>query len=317
MIATVTVNPAVDKTLVVPGFAIGRTNRATVERVEPGGKGVNVARALSHLGCRVVATGFLAGEHGRLIAESLAAAGVVPDFISIRGETRVNVKVVDPTGKLETEINEPGCAVDAGSVQLLAEKIIALAAECAVIVMSGSLPPGVPPDCYATFIAIARRGGARTVLDASGIALKNGMAAAPDLVKPNLIEAEQILGTRIEGDAQLVRAAHRLLEYGPRAVVISLGAAGAVMASRAGVWRARPPIIDTARTVGAGDAMVAGFAYALAHDRQPDEALRLATAFSCAAAAARNSNISPDVASVHEFLPQVMIEPLTVRDATS
>lgn len=302
MIATVTLNPAVDRTLVVPGFALGGTNRVHDEHVDAGGKGINVARVARRLGCPVIATGFLAGARGRSITQALSDDGILTDFVELAGETRVNLKVVDPLSGSQTEINEPGVPVEKAQLDVVIRRVDALARRCSVVVLSGSLPPGVPLDTYARLIALARRSGARTILDAAGPALAHGVLAGPDLVKPNRAEAEELLAMRLESDGDLMRAARALLERGSRAVAISLGAAGAVlMTGEDGVWRARPPAFRATSTVGAGDAMVAGFACAFLRHYPWREALRLATGVSSASA-------MPDPAGLTAQLDSIEVE---------
>ena len=289
MIATVTLNPALDKSMTIPGFAAGRTNRASIGRVEPGGKGINVAKALKQLGCPVIALGFLAASDGRAIADALASSGIPGDFVTVPGETRVNLKIKDPLTGVETEINEPGFRVEPGHLKALERKIEEMAAECPVMVFSGSLPPGAPPDVYAGFIRIARHHGVRTILDTNGAALKHGIGAGPDLIKPNLAEAEELLGEGIEGEQQLVRAARRLLAMGPRVVVISMGPDGALAASSSELWRAHPPSVKASSSNGAGDAMVAGLAFAMTRELPLADALRLAMGAAAASVATNGS----------------------------
>lgn len=306
MIVTVTLNPAVDKTLVVRGFTVGTTNRAAVERVEIGGKGINVAQNLARLGCDVVATGFLGREDMHGVVPTLAAQGVHTDFVRIAGDTRVNLKVLDPATGAETEINETGSIIPGEAIDELTARLRALARRCDVMVFSGSLPPGAPEDLYAHYIALAAAAGVRTVLDSAGAALQHGLAAAPDVVKPNRAEAEQLLQIPIRNDGDLIAAAGRLLELGARTAVISLGAAGALSASAAGMWRARLPEAAAQNTVGAGDAMVAALAHALTQRLLAPEALRLATALASAAAASAAPIASAE--RVDALLPRVRIE---------
>lgn len=301
MIATVTLNPAVDRTMVVPRFALGRTNRVQDHKLDPGGKGINVARVARRLGCRVVATGFLAGAGGRAIAEALAGDGVVTEFVHVPGETRVNLKLVDPVSGTQTEVNEPGAPVNERHLDELLRRVESLARRCPVVVFSGSLPPGAPPETYGHLIAVARRSGARTILDADGDALVGGLAAGPDLVKPNRAEAEELLQQPLGTGDGIVDAARAVLRRGARAVALSLAAEGALLATgEDGAWRARPPALRGASTVGAGDAMVAGFACALLKGLTWQEALRLATA----ASAARNLS---DAAQIDALLRQVVV----------
>ncbi|MGB9803410.1 1-phosphofructokinase [Desulfofundulus sp.] len=312
MIATVTLNPALDKTVVVPDFTIGRTNRVQVNYVDAGGKGINVAKVLKQLGSPVIATGFLAGNNGRYISEALSSRDILTDFLYIGGETRVNLKIIDSVSGTETEINEPGFLIAGEHLEQFEQKTKELAKRCPVMVFSGSLPPGAPPDTYAVLIRIARECGTRTILDTSGEALEVGLAAGPDLVKPNLAEVQELLQIRIEAEKDLVGAARRLLEMGAGTAVISLGAAGAVAASGNRVIRARPPSVRASSTVGAGDSMVAAFAYAMMKDLSLDEALRLATAASTATVTVRGSGVG-DLRLIQEFLSQVVLEELQMH----
>ena len=307
MIATVTLNPATDMTMSIPGFAVGRTNRGQVERVDPGGKGINVAKAVRQLGCPVVALGFQAGSGGQAIAGALAERDIQVDFLEIPGETRVNLKIKDPVTGSETEINQLGFHVDAEHLDRLAQKIEDYARRCTVMIYSGSLPPGTPIDIYARFIRIARKAGAQTVLDTSGAALKSGLAAGPEWIKPNRAEAEELLATRLTGEAELADAARRLLTAGAGQVVLSLGAEGALAASADQLWRAYPPAIQVRSSIGAGDAMVAALAYAILNQLPLAEALRLAVAAGAATTAMSGSSVA-GLQTIWELLPKVLIE---------
>jgi 1-phosphofructokinase len=310
VIVTVTLNPAIDKTLIVHGFRVGATNRATIARVDVGGKGINVARNLKRLGCDVIATGFLDADDRHQTAAILARHGIETRFVPVAGELRVNLKMIDPLTGSETEINEPGCAVLAEAVASLATTLRGLASRASVMVFSGSLPPDTPVDLYAQFVTLARAAGVRSVLDTGGAALGAGIAAGPDLVKPNRAEAEELLGTEIGDEPSLVTAAQRLLTLGARTVVISLGPDGAVAASPKGTWRAHPAAVAAHSTVGAGDAMVAALAYGLTKSLALPEALRLATAAGSAAAASIEPWPSPN--AIEALLPLVSVEPVSL-----
>jgi 1-phosphofructokinase len=306
MIVTVTPNPAIDRIVVVRGFRSAGINRATVERIDIGGKGINVARNLARLGCEVVATGILGTDAVGSVVPTLAASGIQTDFVGVPGDIRVNLKILDPASAEETEINEAGPFVSDGALQELLDKLARLARRCSVMVFSGSLPPGAPDDFYARCIRIAAAAGAKTVLDTAGAPLKHGIGAAPDLVKPNQAEAQELLG----GPAvDPVMAAPRLLEYGAQTVVLSLGAAGAVSASASGIWRTTPPELAVRNTVGAGDAMVAALAFALSRSLPAPDALRSATALSAAAAASAAPLAALEL--FDELQPRITIQRVT------
>lgn len=305
MIATITLNPAIDKTVSIPNFAIGKTNRAQIERVDPGGKGINVAKVLRQLGCEVVASGFLAGNNGRYISAYLTEQGIIADFLMVPGETRQNLKIVDPVNKTVTEINEPGSEVEESYFDRLKDKIKELASLCRVIVFSGSLPPGLPEHTYKELIELVRDRGVFTLLDTSGPALWHGLAARPTLIKPNKQEVEEIFRVEL-GEDTLLYAVERLLAFGVRIAVISLGAQGALLASGHKKIRAYPPRVETNSTVGAGDAMVAAFAYGLEQGLPLTDTLRLATAISAATAMARGSEVG-DIERAKALLDEVRI----------
>lgn len=310
MIVTVTLNPAVDKTLVVRAFKPGATNRATIDRVELGGKGINVARTLKRLGCDVLATGFLGADDHHATRAMLAQHGIDSAFVPVVGETRVNLKVIDPVTGLETEINEPGFVVPANAIAMLTTKLRALARKASIMVLSGSLPPGAPVDLYAQLLALAHAEGVRTMLDTAGAALAHGLAAGPDLVKPNRAEVEELLGTPIMDENSLLSAADRILAMGARHVVVSLGPDGALSASPEGIWRASSPAVTARSTVGAGDAMMAALAYGLMQSLPAPETLRFAMAVSCAAAATVERY--PLSHEIQTLLPRILVEPCPV-----
>ncbi len=309
MVVTVTLSPAIDKTMLVPGFAVGRTNRGSIERLDPGGKGINVAKAVKRLGYPVVALGFTAGMNGRFISRALEALDIPADFVDVPGETRVNLKIEDPETATETEINEPGFPVGPEHMRRLEEKLAAHAARAKVVVFSGSLPPNVPHDTYAGLLAIARSRGVQTVLDTSGAALAKGLEGRPDFVKPNRAEAEELLHRRLQGETELASAVRELLMRGPSIAAISLGAEGVVAGRGDRILLAAVPRLKTRCSVGAGDAMVAAFACAMLANLDFDEAVRMATAMGAATAQSSGSSVA-GMDAVQALLPDVAVKRL-------
>ena len=307
MIATVTLNPAIDKSVAVPRFEVGKTNRGEVSRTDAGGKGINVAKAVKQFGAEVCALGFVAGSNGHFILEALAASGIPADFINVPGETRVNLKIHDPVYGTETELNEPGFQVFPEHLEAMKQKIEEYAPRCEVMVFSGSLPPGAPPKTCAELITIAKALGAKCMLDTVGPALKHGLKAKPLLLKPNRAEVEGLLQKRLSSRSELAEAARKLLELGAEEAVISLGAEGAIAATRQDLLSARPPSVAPRSSVGAGDAMVAALAYGEVKRLPFRESFCLAVAASAAAVTMEGSKVA-DLALVHSLLPQVQIE---------
>ncbi|MGO8736870.1 MAG: 1-phosphofructokinase [Terriglobia bacterium] len=304
MIVTVTLNPAIDKSVTAPRFEVGKTNRGEVRQPDAGGKGINVAKAVKQLGAEVCALGFVAGSNGRFILEALAAGGVPADFINVPGETRVNLKILDPVNGTETELNEPGFQVFPEHLQAIKQKIRDYGPRCEVMVFSGSLPPGAPPQIFAELMTIAKGLGAKCMLDTAGPALRYGLEAKPLLLKPNRAEVEGLLQKRLTTRSELAEAARKLLGMGAEEAVISLGADGAVAATEHDLLSARPPAVVSRSSVGAGDAMVAALAYGEVNHLSFRDSFCLAIAASAAAVTMEGSKVA-DLGLIHSLLPQV------------
>ena len=284
MIATVTLNPAIDQTVKVDNFRPNRVNRGQAMQFDPGGKGVNVASFLVDAGHEVAVTGFLGAENAQIFERLFARKGMDDRFVRIPGRTRTGVKIVDPARQQTTDINMPGQAPPEGAVDTLFEVLDALVDECEWFVLTGSLPPGVPTDLYATLIGRLKALGRRTVLDTSREALRAAIPAGPTIAKPNREELQQMVGRTLDDLAAVEGAAWGLRdEHGIEMVVVSLGAEGAIFVDSDASVLAKPPGVKVESTVGAGDAMVAGLVVAQLADLGLVECARLATAFSVGA----------------------------------
>lgn len=261
MILTVTLNPAIDVTYYLDTLV--RNAGLRVDRVleRAGGKGVNVARVAAACGAHVCATGLAGGRRGEQLRAGL---GVRDEFWQVGGETRQTVNIVE-TGRagLPTELREPGPVITAAEWDGFTGRFAALAAEADVVVMSGSLPPGVPVDAYAVLTSLTRSvSTARVIVDTGGEALRHACAAGPDLVKPNEAELTAAVPTT---EDRLARAS-RLRDAGAAAVVVSLGRAGSVAVTPDGSWRVSHDAVPGGNPVGAGDALVAGLALGVRDD---------------------------------------------------
>jgi 1-phosphofructokinase family hexose kinase len=286
MIVTVTLNAAIDRTLMVPNFQLGQRHRASVGFTSAGGKGINVARAAKRLGVPVVCTGLAGGRNGTLLVEELTNEGILNDFVRIRGESRTSTAVLDPTSNVYTEINEWGPEVADDELDVLREKLVYLAQGADYVVFAGSLPRDVDPGIYAELIRESNRRGLMTVLDSEGEALRFGIEAEPYLVAPNLREAEALVGHEFVDEEDLSTGLDEIAELGARNVIITLdtGCYGLFRAERAEDVRlcARAPRLEAVSTVGAGDTLLAGFIAARMGDRSYEDALRSAVAASAA-----------------------------------
>ncbi|MEV0988159.1 1-phosphofructokinase [Streptomyces sp. NPDC049949] len=258
MILTVTPNPSLDRTYEVPSLERGAVLRATGDRVDPGGKGVNVSRAVAAAGVFTTAVLPLGGTPGALIAELLGLQGVDVTAVTIAGQTRSNIALVERDGTL-TKINAPGPELSAEESALLLETVRTATGRPEWIAACGSLPRGLPPEWYADLVARARESGARVALDTSGPALTAALPARPDLVKPNATELAQAVGRPLATLGEVTRAAQELRSRGAGAVLASLGADGQLLVSAEGTYHGTAPVTAVRSDVGAGDASLAGF----------------------------------------------------------
>lgn len=307
MIYTVTLNPSLDRTLHYAQVQWGAVNRAVSSRLDLSGKGVNISIALRQLGVESVMLGFAAGTFGRALVEGLEAQGYHCAFVEIAGETRSNITLIeDETGR-STKLNEPGPPVTEGDLAALEERLCALLAPGDLVALAGSLPPGAPEDTYARLIAAAHAQGAHVALDTSEAALRAGCRAAPELIKPNEVEAQALLGRPVGRD--LVGALRALRALGPQRVLLSRGAAGAAYCDGEDCWQATPPTITEVNNVGAGDAALAGALYAWAAALAPQEIARWAVAVGTATAQTDGTTF-PARAAVQEVYSRVLVERL-------
>ncbi len=281
MIITVTLNAAIDKSLSVPNFRLGRRHRTVEQRTMAGGKGVNVARTLKALGQPVIATGFAGGVTGTHIVEQLTDEAVLNDFVRIREESRTNTSVLDPTTGEQTEINERGPSVSEREVELFADKLLYLARGAAIVVFAGSLPRGVEPEIYASLIRDLARMEVTTVIDTDGEPLHHAVRAEPDVVSPNLLEAEELVGHEFANEDERSLAVREIAALGPREAIMTLpdGCYAQVLVDgRPSLKRARVQPREPVAKSGSGDAFLAGYLAARYESRAPDQCLRFGVA---------------------------------------
>jgi 1-phosphofructokinase len=282
-VVTVALNPVVDWTIWVPDFEPGKVNRVQREQTDAGGKAVNVASFLADYGLLVAVTGLRGRANREIFRDFLAVKGIADRFVEIPGATRTGIKILDPAQGQTTDINFPGLPPAAADLETLTQVLRELAVECDWFVLSGRLPPGVSPALYGELIRTLRGAGRRAVLDTSGEALRQGVAAAPVLIKPNLTELSELVGRELSTDAEILDVAQGLQRRGIEYVVVSMGARGALFSGPGGAVSAVPPRVEVASTVGAGDALLAGAIAGLRRGLALPEIARLATAFAAGA----------------------------------
>lgn len=316
MLFCISNNPAIDRTLVVPGFAPGKVLRAAEEYVSAGGKGLNAARAAHALGHAVLCMGLVGGHHGRLLADLLAAEQLPAAFTWLeRGETRTCTLVLDGAGGEPTVLNTAGPQVSPADWERLASDLLgrvrggsAAQQSCAAL-FSGSFPPGAPLERFGALLGGLRQAEALAWVDTSRDALRAALAARPYGIKVNGQEIGAALGAPVESLDQALAAAQAVRQRGVQAACITLGAAGALLVTAGGAWRAAAPRVAAVSNVGSGDAFLGGLASAWVEGRPPEEAL----ARGVAAGAANTLNPIPgrlDHRDFERILADVAVERL-------
>ena len=277
-IYTVTLNPALDKTVHVQNFTIDQVNRINWLRRDAGGKGINVSKVIAKLGGESTAIAVLAGQTGQWIANALDEHSIKVHAITVPGETRTNLKVVDAEGGTNTDINEPGPEVTDSVLDQALVDVVSKTSAGDIVVLSGSLPRGASIDTYGRWTHALRDAGLKVYLDADGAALSAGLEQKPYFTKPNDHELSAMLGRKLVDVDAIATAASEIVAGGIDTVCVSMGGNGAVYATANEVWYAGPVKVKVGSTVGAGDSVVAAFAFADAQGLSTEDALRLAMA---------------------------------------
>ncbi|MGW2701089.1 1-phosphofructokinase family hexose kinase [Streptomyces sp. NPDC001340] len=278
MILTVTLNTALDITYRVRSLRPHASHRVSDVIERPGGKGVNVARVLAALGHEVTVTGFAGGATGRAVRDRLAETpGVTDALVPVAGATRRTIAVVDELSGDTTQLNEPGPQISPTEWGVFLDRYEELLVPASAVALCGSLPPGVPVGAYAGLIRAARAAGVPVLLDTSGEPLRRGVAARPDIIKPNTDELAELTGSH-----EPLRATQDARRRGAHAVVASLGPEGLLAATPEGRWRAAPPAHLHGNPTGAGDSAVAGLLSGLVEHLPWPDRLTRAVALSAA-----------------------------------
>jgi 6-phosphofructokinase 2 len=309
MIATVTLNPCLDKVVAVDGLIVDEANRWTSLDRYPGGKGIDVSRSIHELGGTTTAYGFIGGFYGMLVQRLLDKEGVPFSFTQIEQETRTNFIITDTRTYRQTRINAPGPHISKTELERLRRKIRNVP-NPDFLVFSGSVPPGVPDDIYKQLIQKAKERNVKTVLDADGQWLREGIKAKPYLIKPNIHETEQLLDTELATEDAIIRAASKLIEDGIEIVVISRGKNGLIAANKGSILKVISPQVEVLSTVGAGDSTVAGLLLKLAEGKPLSEACRYAAAAGTAAVLTSGTELCHR-GDVERLFPQVKVEEIS------
>jgi 1-phosphofructokinase family hexose kinase len=315
MIITVTLNAALDKTLEVPSFTPGRRHRTVDQTTMAGGKGVNIARAIKRLGQPVIATGLVGGSTGTRIVEALNDEAILNGFVRIREESRTNTAVLDPTTGLHTEINERGPAVSSMELELFREKLLYLAKGASICVFAGTLPRAMDPDVYSGLIREVRRLGVVTMIDTEGEPLRLAMRAEPDVVSPNELEGEELVGHEFNDVDDRAQAVADMTQLGAAEAIMTVPDgcyAQVIDGAGSAVYRVQVEEQEARSSIGSGDAFLAGYVAARYAWRPTVDCLRFGVA--CGAESTQHFGAGIiDPTRVDKLLSEVRAERLQLR----
>ncbi|MET7637438.1 1-phosphofructokinase [Streptomyces sp. NPDC005438] len=255
---TVTPNPSLDRSYAIPHLGRGEVLRSMTDRIDPGGKGVNVSRAVAAHGARTLAVLPLGGLEGTRLARLLEERRIAVAGVPVQGPTRVNLALTESDGTV-TKINSMGPELSLGEARALQDAVMGHARGVSWIACCGSLPRGLAPDWYAELVARARAAKVRIALDTSGPPLRLALAERPDVVKPNVGELSEAVGRPLHTVGEVVEAAREMREWGAASVLVTLGPDGQLLVDRTGEYFGHAPVDAVVSNVGAGDASLAGF----------------------------------------------------------
>ena len=282
MIITVTLNPALDKTLTLPGFAVNTVNRVQSFRLDPGGKGINVSKSVKALGGKTLCLGILGGAAGGYIKAALDKMDLPNDMVLTAEATRTNIKIVDPVLGTNTDINEPGSPVSQETLLAVWNKLTNAVNPGDFVVFAGKNPPGMDDAQIAECVRKLKSLDVRVCVDTVGEPMRLALEEGPAIIKPNKEELSEIMGTRLSGDREVLEAAKELVGKGVGLAAVSMGAEGAIFVTKDQVFRGYCPKVSVVSTVGAGDAMMAALAHYTAAGCSLEETARRSIAVASA-----------------------------------
>lgn len=278
MITTVTLNPAIDRACIINDFKPNRQYRIDDVKVTAGGKGLNVARVTSMLGEKVNATGLIGGYSGAFIQDEMEKLNIYTSFVQICESSRIFTAIIDPLNNTETIVNEQGPVVTKEELNAFVKEYVKILKYSKIIIASGSVPKGLPKTIYGDMIKIAKDNNVKIIVDTSGIYLEEAIKAKPFMIKPNLVELEELVGYKLDSEYKLIYESKYICRQGTGIVGISLGKEGAIFTTRDGVYKVFAPKVSPVNSIGCGDAFVAGFAVSLYRGEDLAESFKRAVA---------------------------------------
>lgn len=312
MIATITLNPSLDQHIMVHGLVVEEANRWERLHRYAGGKGIDVSRAIHEMAGITIAYGFIGGPNGRTVEILLDEEGVLFSFTPVMEETRANFIITDTKTSQQTRIGAPGPRISKKELERFLKKMRQIYPKPDLMAAGGSIPPGVPVSIYYDLVMEAKGLGVKTILDSEGQWLAEGIRAQPYLIKPNVHEAEVLLGRKLPTEEAIIEAGLDLRNTGIEIVVISRGKDGIIAVAEGSLFKAVPPTVKIRSAVGAGDCTIAGLALKLAYGESLIEACRLAVAMGTAAVLTPGTELCHRV-DVERLLPQIKVEEIPTR----
>lgn len=306
MIFTLTLNPAMDKTVVIGNFTPGGVNRIQSLLIDVGGKGINVSKCLKSLGCESTAAAFWGGAAGQRGIDFLHENGIGSLVVTVSEDTRTNLKVIDPVRHENTDINEPGPTITEENLAELIRKLDEAILPGDILILSGSIPKGCSSSIYRDLIRRYQDKGAKVYLDADGENFRLGITAAPALIKPNIDELNRHLNADLTEISEIAAAANEFLKLGIEEVVVSLGGDGALLVKEGLCLKAEGLRVPVLSTVGAGDSMVAALACGAEKGLTDQQRLKLAIAISAASVMCSGTQ-APEAEQIEKLYHQVRI----------
>lgn len=283
MIVTVTLNPAVDRTIYVDDFNKGEVNKAISSIVDPGGKGINVSKVVKSLGQNTLALGFLGGDTGDFIKRALIKQGITEGFTIVEKTTRTNIKIVSSTTEETTDINEPGEEISKDELLKFTINFKKSIKKGDIVVLSGSVPKGIPVDIHKELADMANKAGCKVILDVSGPYLKEGIKAKPYMIKPNIHELEELIGKNLDDQKDVIGVCRNIIDSGVTLVCVSMGSRGALLIGKDFIMHSASTRVAVKSTVGAGDSLVGGMASGMNQGQTIENAFKLGIAASTSA----------------------------------
>ena len=309
MILTVTLNPAIDRTIEIENLEVDKVNRTLVVRKDIGGKGINVSKTILAMGGDSLATIIIGGPNGEFILKEANQLGLKTKVIRNNGNTRENIKIVDTLNKTYTDINEPGPEAESFIEKEMLDFIENTMGKEDLLVLSGSSLKGLSDDIFNKMVKKANQIGTYTILDVDGEKLKKVIESKPSLIKPNIHELEDLFGTQIATTEAVISYSKKLIEKGIQTVVVSMGEKGILWIDKESAYFGEALKVDVKSTVGAGDAIVAGIAKCLSEKKSIEETMKIAIAAASCVISTEGSKTG-DMEKLSHYISKVSVKKL-------